>query len=460
MKVTPAKTFLPPVQRLADKAFLAFERFIHVEAMSGIVLLVTTIAALALANSPLAADFEQFWHLPLTIGLGDYVFSHSLHFWINDVLMTIFFLVVGMEIRKEMHDGALADVRSASLPFVGAAGGVILPALMYLALNTDATVRHGWAVPTATDIAFAVGILTLLGKAVPSSARIFLLTLAIIDDIVAVLIIALFYSGGLDVSGFFIAGGGILAVFFLQWIGVGSAWAYILPGVLLWYGLLKTGAHPTLAGVVLGLITPTRQVRKSAPPPELASEAIIDYVEKKNGSHDLAVLMRPVKRLRYAQRELLPPVVRIQMILHPWVAFMVMPLFAFANAGVSFGDVHLSGGGPVTVFLGVSLGLVFGKPIGVFALSWLSVRMGWCSLPAGMTWSWGVLVGLLAGIGFTMSMFIANLAFTDQELLNASKVGILLGTVMAGIVGLVYGRLLIAHRKKKGGQRGEETCCS
>lgn len=445
MKDIFSDEFLPPVQRMADKAFLAFERFLHIEAMSGIVLLVATIAALFLANSPYASDYEHFWHLPLSFGVGDFVVSKSLHFWINDALMTIFFLVVGMEIRREMHEGALSDVKSATLPIAAATGGVVLPALIYLALNNEAGLRHGWAVPTATDIAFAVGVLTLLGKAVPPSVRIFLLTLAIIDDIVAVLIIALFYSGGLDVSGFFVAGCGIMAVFFLQWIGVGSAYAYILPGALLWFGLLKTGAHPTLAGVVLGLMTPTRRVKKTQPPSDMASEAISEFVLQKKGSSDLFVLMRSVKRLGYAQRELLPPVVRVQMILHPWVAFLIMPLFAFANAGVAFGDVHLTGGGPVSVFLGVSLGLVFGKPIGVFLVSWLCVRVGWCSLPAGMTWGWGVLVGLLAGIGFTMSMFIANLAFSDQELLNAAKIGILLGTVVAGIVGLIFGRLLIGR---------------
>lgn len=440
---------LPFAQRITDQAFRAFEKFLHIQAMSGIVLLLAAIAALVLANSDYADSYEYLWHIPLSLSLGDFEFSEPLHFWINDILMTVFFLVVGMEIRREIHEGALSNLKVAALPMSAAIGGIVVPAAIYLVFNTDASLQQGWAVPTATDIAFAVGVLTLLGKAIPVSVRIFLLTLAIIDDIVAVLVIALFYSGGLDLTGFLVAGIGILAVLFLQWIGVGSAYAYIIPGAILWFGLLKTGAHPTLAGVILGLMTPVYQVKKSLVPLDMASEAIREFSQRQNKATDIAELGHHVKRLRYAQRELLSPVVRVQMALHPWVAFLIMPLFAFANAGISFGDIDISESGSSTVLLGVTLGLVLGKSLGVLLFSWLPVRLGWCSLPADMDWNWVILIGLLAGIGFTMSIFIANLAFVDTNLLNAAKLGVLLGTVTAGVSGLIWGGVLLIRMKKK-----------
>jgi NhaA family Na+:H+ antiporter len=221
------------VQLLAERAFSTFERFLHIEAVSGIALLVSAAVALVWANSPVAASYESLWHTPLSFGVGSFEFSRPLHYWINDALMTVFFLVVGMEIRREIHEGALASLRLAALPMTAALGGVVAPALIYLAWNGEAMQRRGWAVPTATDIAFAVGVLALLGKSIPSNVRIFLLALAIIDDIVAVIIIAAFYSGGLDYNGFLIAGVGVLMVLGLQTIGISSAYAYVLPGAVL-----------------------------------------------------------------------------------------------------------------------------------------------------------------------------------------------------------------------------------
>lgn len=437
---------LPPAQRVTDKALQAFEKFLHIEAVGGIILLVAALAALILANSSYASAYEHFWHLSLSFALGDFKLSTSLHFLINDILMTVFFLVVGMEIRREIHEGALSNVRVAILPIVAAMGGVIVPALIYLSLNHGAGLRDGWAIPTATDIAFAVGILTLLGKAVPVSVRIFLLTLAIIDDIVAVLVIALFYSGGLDLSGFLIAGCGILIVLFFQWIGLGSAYIYLLPGTILWYGLFKAGAHPTLAGVILGLMTPVVAVKKTQSPLDMATQALAEF-SKKAGLSDSSELMHSVKRLGYAQRELLPPVTRLQLQLHPWVAYVIMPIFAFANAGVSFNGINLSDSSSFSVFIGVTFGLVMGKAIGVFTFTWVLVRTGLSSLPDGMNWMWVLLIGLLAGIGFTMSMFIVNLAFTIPTLISAAKLGVLAGTFIAAVIGLIFGRILILKYK-------------
>lgn len=447
MTLTPSRKALPAAQRIADKAFNALEHFLHIEAVSGIVLLLAAAVALIWANSPAAASYAHLWHTPLGFSLGDFSVSHSLHFWINDALMTVFFLVVGMEIRREIHDGALANLRQAALPLGAALGGVAVPALVYLAVSGSAELRQGWAVPTATDIAFAVGVLALLGKSIPGCVRIFLLALAIIDDIIAVLIIALFYSGGLDASGFLIAGAGLLLVLGFQAIGIGAAWAYVLPGALLWFGLLHTGAHPTLAGVVLGLLTPVLPARGAAPL-DSASDALQEFAERaRSGASDTHQLLRPVKRLRQAQRELLPPVVRVQMALHPWVAYGIMPLFALANAGVSLDGIDLVAGGTTSVMLAVAVALVLGKPLGILLSSWLLVRLGWCRLPAGMSWSWMWLIGGLAGIGFTMSIFIATLAFADASLLGAAKLGVLLASALAACLGLALGAVLVRRAR-------------
>lgn len=435
-------------QLLAERAFTTLERFLHIEAVSGIVLLLAAAAALIWANSPAAHSYHAFWHTPLSLHIGGFGFAHSLHFWINDALMTVFFLVVGMEIRREIHDGALASLRQAALPLIAAVGGVVVPALIYSALNADPQHRQGWAVPTATDIAFAVGVLALLGRAIPGNVRVFLLALAIIDDILAVLIIALFYSGGLDYSGLLLAAGGILMVLGLQWIGVGSAFAYVLPGAVVWFGLLQAGAHPTLAGVVLGLLTPVLPGRSPVRPLDALGRAFEEIRSHATGPDPASEeFARALKQLRKAQRELLPPVTRVQMALHPWVAYGVMPLFALANAGVSLDGVELAAGGSQWVMLGVMLALVLGKPLGVIAASWGAVRLGLCRLPAGVSWSGVSLIGLLAGIGFTMSIFIATLAFADANLLGAAKLGVLLASSLSAVLGLLWGVLYTRRRK-------------
>lgn len=446
----PSRQDLPRAHLLAQRALETLNRFLHIEAVSGIVLLVAAAFALIWANSPLAHSYHLVWHTPLSIGLGNWLFAQSLHFWINDALMTVFFLVVGMEIRREIHEGALSNPRQAALPMAAALGGVGVPALIYLCLNAEPTRQHGWAVPTATDIAFAVGVLALLGKSIPGNVRVFLLALAIIDDIVAVLIIALFYSGGLEYSGFAIAAVGILMVLGLRRIGVGSAYAYVAPGAVIWIGLLMTGAHPTLAGVVLGLMTPVLPAPMREQPLHTVSRIAHDLLARDGqgamGANDVA---QPLRQLRLAQRELLPPVVRLQMALHPWVAFVIMPLFALANAGVTLGGVDLSADGPRWIVAGVALALVLGKPMGVISVSWLMVRSGLCRLPPGVSWGGICLIGLLAGIGFTMSIFIAMLAFPDEALQGAAKLGVLTGSVVAALLGLGWGAVYAMRLRAK-----------
>lgn len=438
---------IPPLHRVTMKASSAFARMLHIEAMSGIVLLIAAAIALIWANSPWAASYFATWHAPLALTLGPWTWSTDLHFFVNDVLMTIFFLVVGMEIRREMYNGALADVRQALLPIIAALGGVVVPALIYVALaRGDAQLLNGWAIPTATDIAFAVGVLALLGKSIPGPLRIFLLALAIIDDIVAVLIIAFFYSGGLDYSGFGIALVGLVLVLLFNRMGVAAAWAYVVPGAILWLGLLHTGAHPTLAGVVLGLMTPVAMRPAQRHHLDVAEQALTRIrSHAQRGQFEVDVLHHELRIATTAQRDLLPPVFRLPAMLHPWVAFGVMPIFALANAGVQFGGMDLAATGPHTVFWGVLLALVLGKPLGVFLATFLAVKSGVSPLPEGINWCGVLLVGVLAGIGFTMAIFVGGLAFSDAALLSAAKLGILAASATAAIVGLVYG-FIVRHK--------------
>jgi NhaA family Na+:H+ antiporter len=386
-------------------------RFISVEAMSGVVLLAAAAIALAWANSPWAAAYEALWHLMLNLGVAELLPARDLHFWVNDGLMSVFFLVVGVEIRREMHDGSLSDPRVATLPIVAAVGGVVIPALLYLLFNMDREARRGWAIPTATDIAFAVGVLSLIGKAVPPALRMLLLTLAIIDDIAAILVIAFVYSSGIAVGGLLIVAAGVLGVLLLQWLGVQAALAYVLPGAVVWFGMLLAGMHPTLAGVLLGLLTPATSAFGRA------------------------------QRGAATRRATESPVVRVEAMLHPWVAFGVMPLFALANAGVSLQGVDLRAAAPLAVSAGIVSGLVLGKPIGIVLASIAAVRLRWCALPEGVRWTHMVLIGLLGGIGFTMSIFIANLAFDDPALLGAAKFAVLVASALAATLGLLLGRL-------------------
>lgn len=403
---TPAAGSTPHSQRLSARIVSALERFARIEAVSGIVLLVGALVALALANSGLASAYVHFWETPVTLAVGAFSVTQSLHFVVNDGLMTVFFLVVGAEIRQEIHNGALATFKLAFLPLGAALGGVTVPALIYLAINQGSAAEHGWAIPTATDIAFAVGVLALLGKSVASGVRVLLLALAIIDDIVAILIIAIFYATDLDYSGVAVALAGMLMVLGFQRLGINKAVLYILPGAVIWYGLYKTGVHPTLAGVILGLMTPVRR--------------------------------RPGEHLPAAQR--------VQKGLHPWVAFGIMPLFALANAGVSLAGVDLNNSLSLSVFVAVALALVVGKPVGVILTCVLLVKSGLCRLPDGVTWRGITLVGLLAGIGFTMSIFISALAFDDLGLLAAAKLSVLCGSVIAALIGLGWGCILRSSR--------------
>lgn len=436
---TPASNIVPHAQRLTHNALAAVRRFSHVEAVSGVVLVLAAIAALLWANLLSASGYESFWQMHVGISLGTVSAKMSLQSIVNDGLMTIFFLVVGMEIRSEIKDGSLSNVRMAILPIMAALGGVCIPALVYTLLNEGHESITGWAVPTATDIAFAMGALALLGKTIPSGIRVFLLALAIIDDIVAVLIIGAFYSHAFNPVGALTAAAGIAVVLMFQRMGIANGWLYIIPGVTIWAGLEMFGVHPTLAGVILGLMTPVYSRPAVERPLVTRCNAIRDLITHVSERADQKAIYVPLSQIRKAQRELLAPVQRVQAALHPWVAYGIMPLFALANAGVQVDGLSLGLESARPVYLGIFLALVLGKPVGVILSCVILVKSRLCRLPEGVQWRGIVLIGLLAGIGFTMSIFMAGLAFEDHRLLDASKLSVLAASGSAAMTGILWG---------------------
>jgi Na+:H+ antiporter, NhaA family len=431
-----------PLVRFMRLAGRPLERFLRIEAASGILLFLAAAVALIWANSPWADGYVQLWHTSVAIRIGGFAFERTLEWIVNDGLMVIFFFVVGMEIRREIHHGELSEWRRAALPAAAALGGMLAPAGLYLLVARASEIRSGWGVPMATDIAFAVGILTLLGNRVPAALRVLLLALAVIDDLGAIVIIALFYSSGLGTSGLLIAALGFAGVFLMQRLGIRSKPAYVAPAFLAWAGVYAAGVHPTIAGVIVGLATPARAW--------LGPEGFLDGVRK-----ELAMLEREtpaalsaeelsttLHQLNVARREAVSPSQSLIESLHPWVAFGIMPVFALANAGVP-----LSGWTPdassFQVATAVAVGLIVGKPLGILVACWLTLRLRIGALPAGIGYRHLVVLGVVAGVGFTMSLFIGNLAFADSKLLAAAKLGVLLGSTGAAMLGIVLGRTLL-----------------
>jgi NhaA family Na+:H+ antiporter len=445
MTTTPSHIAPPPeswgfARRLRSAALAPVERFLAVEASSGILLLLVALIALAWVNSPWSESYEALWHTPLGFTLGSFSFERDLHFWINDGLMTIFFFVVGLEIRREIHKGELSEIKRAVLPLVAAIGGMAMPALIYLAFNAGHPSSTGWGVPMATDIAFAVGVMALLGKRVSPALRILLLTLAVIDDIGAILVIAIFYSASLSWTGFAIAALGLAMIFIMKKMGVRSVMAYVIPAVIAWAGTYKAGIHPTIAGVIIGLMTPVEAW--------FGSDKFVEVVEKKvdqikhTAADDDSALIHTLDSVDKARKEAVSPVDRLIHSFHGWVAFAIMPLFALANAGVPLGKASMAGDG-LLVFTGIGLGLVLGKPLGILLISWLAVKLKIASLPTGVHWTGVTVVGLCAGIGFTMAFFVAQLAFEPGPTLETAKLSILCASGIAAITAFAMGMLLL-----------------
>jgi NhaA family Na+:H+ antiporter len=416
------------------------DRFLRIEASSGLVLLAAAAAALWWANSAYSASYFALWHSQLGVHFGSHSFGRPLEWFINDGAMVVFFFVVGMEIRREVHAGELSEWRRALLPAVAAVGGMVVPALVYSLFAGKGETQSGWGVPMATDIAFAVGILALLGRRVPAALRVLLLALAVIDDLGAIIVIAVFYSSGVSLAGFGVAGLGLGLVLLMQKAGVRNKWLYVAPGVVTWAGTYAAGIHPTIAGVILGFVTP---VRAWLGPEHLADELrgpLDELSGASSGSHSrLAAVMR---KIREAERETMSPVDALLDRLHPWVAYFIMPLFALANAGVSLEGSSLHGAQGLAA-LGIAVGLFVGKPLGILLACFITLKLGWARLPLGLSARYLVLLGIVAGIGFTMALFVAQLAFPVGPLLGAAKVGVLCGSGAAGLVSVGLGFALL-----------------
>lgn len=421
-----------PVRRAAEAIASPIQRFLAIEAASGIVLLVTSVVALAWANLA-GASYEAWWHTPIGAVVGPWSFTRSLHFWVNEGLMTVFFLVVGLEIRRELFEGELASVRKAALPVAAAIGGMAVPALLFAALNHGRAGSAGWAIPMATDIAFAVGVLTLLGSRVPPSFRVLLLALAVIDDIGAIVVISIFYTTGVALEGLVVVAAGIAAIVTMRMAGVRAAVLYIAPGVVVWLGFLAAGIHPTIGGVVIGLLTPARPWFGPSGFAETTREQL-----DRLPADDRDELHARLDVIKQARHEAVSPAERLIHTLHPWVAFGVMPVFALANAGVALGGAELSGD-HLWLLLGIVGGLAIGKPLGITAAALAAKKAGIATPGTGIAGRGVVLVGLVGGIGFTMSLFIAQLAFPPGPMLDTAKLAILLGSGAAIVAGLGFG---------------------
>jgi len=412
-----------------DRLTLPLKRFLHVEAASGIMLLAATLIALVMANSPLAERFLAIWQTRLVVGLGGFQMNHSLQHWINDGLMAIFFFVVGLEVKRELVMGELQDLRQAVLPIAAAVGGMAVPASIYIALQWNQPGLRGWGIPMATDIAFVVGCMAVLGKRIPGALRVMLLSLAIADDIGAILVIAVGYTAALNLGALALGllGFGVFAA--LARYGVRNQAVYLLVMVLTWLAFHESGVHATIAGVAFGLLMPTRAW--------ISGTRLARIVDKTRhflsgdgwrASPQRYALLREMER---ATRKSLSPLERLETDLHPWVGFAIMPVFALANAGVAVQPAALFHPAATATLLG----LFIGKPLGILVASWFVVRCGWARLPAGVNWAAVVGGGFLSGIGFTMALFIASLAL-DGALLNAAKVGVLAGSALSAAAGV------------------------
>jgi NhaA family Na+:H+ antiporter len=422
-----------------------FQRFLHSQVAGSVVLLACTILALIWANSPAGDSYRELTHTYVGVSFGEHSFKLSLQHWINDLLMAVFFFVVGLEIKREMVLGELSSFRKAILPVTAAVGGMVVPAAIYLMFNIGGKGGAGWGIPMATDIAFALGILAIFGKRVPLGLKVFLTALAIADDMGAVLVIALFYTEQVSLKALIVAGVFLLLLLVASRANVRrvGVWAFLLIGV--WLAVFASGVHATVAGILVAMVVPVRA--------RMDPHKFVETVEANWRKLDMSKLTQEsmvsnndqyeaLRTIDLAATDMLPPGLVLERYLHVGQAFLILPLFAFFNAGVKIGGDYLELlSNPIS--LGIILGLVLGKQIGVFLFSWLAIKTGRAALPTGVSWGqmWGV--SCLAGVGFTMSLFISELAFEDPELVSEAKIGILMASLIAGVLGyLVLTRAL------------------
>ena len=418
-------TWLSSNRRLARSIGRPIQRFLAIEAAGGLLLIAAAIVALVWANSPWSASYVDLWHTDLTFELGGHVISEDLQHWVNDGLMTLFFFVIGLEIKHEVTHGQLASPRAAAVPIAGALGGMLVPAALYAAINLGGDGGSGWGIPMATDVAFAVGVLALLGDRVPSELKVLLLGLAIVDDIGAILVIALFYTASVEL-GWLAAGLAILvAMVLLNRSHVRYMPLYVLLGTVVWFTFYESGVHATLAGVALGLLAPARPFLTDVDADRIAGEL----------SADQAVTAAEVRDISFRIRESVPTTERLVDVLHPWTSYLIVPLFALANAGIVLSGDGIRAALESSVTLGVVVGLVVGKLVGVAAAIALVLRFGLGRLPDGVRSRHVVGMAAIAGIGFTVSIFVGGLAFDDPALADEATLGVLIASLVAAFGG-------------------------
>jgi len=433
------------LERIFRQALSPFERFIQWESASGLMLMAAAVIAMVLANSALAHSFHHLWETPLALNVGDWRLEKSLHHWINDGLMALFFFLVGLEIKNEIMAGDLASPRQAALPMIAALGGMVVPAALFYAVNQGSEFAVGWGIPMATDIAFAVGVMTLLGSRVPKALLMFLVALAIVDDLGAVVVIAVFYTENLQTDALLVASGLLAIMAILNAANVRSPIPYFILGGLLWYAVLQSGVHATVAGVLTALMIPASS-RYTQAGFSLHVRQLMDRFDQdgQNGSPTQSLLenksqLHLLETLQSGLHAIQPPLVRLEHIFAMPVAFIIVPLFALANAGVAvqMGDLTTTFSHPVVI--GILLGLVIGKPLGIALFSWLAVRSGLARLPDGVNMGHIFGAGLIAGIGFTMSIFIDQLSFgSNPQVLDLAKTAILSASVLAALLGAAW----------------------
>ncbi|MCB1865100.1 MAG: Na+/H+ antiporter NhaA [Chromatiales bacterium] len=434
------------LERIFDRVTTPIEEFIHDQTAGGLVLMACAVLALVLANSPWAESYAHILHTPITLSIGAWSLSHSLHHWINDGLMTLFFFVVGLEIKREFLVGELADRRRAALPIAAAIGGMVVPAGIYALINAGGPGIAGWGVPMATDIAFAVGVLVLLGPRIPRPLLTMLLALAIVDDLGGVLVIALFYTHDLNLTALAWVGILFAALMILNRGGVRRPWVYFVFGTMMWLAMLASGVHATLAGILTAWTIPARPKYE----PRQFIEKVDELLDRmKTGCSNQTSLLANqqqyalVQALENGVHHVEAPLQRLEHTLHLPVAFLIVPIFALANAGVPIEAASLGQLLHDPIALGIVLGLVLGKFLGITGAVWLAVRLGFGQLSAGVSFAQVMGVALIAGIGFTMSIFIAELAFAgDAARLVVAKTGILAASLIAGISGFLWLRLV------------------
>ncbi len=434
---TLSRLWRPGPRFVRERFIQPISEFVNTEASGGVFLLAATLIALAWANSAWDGRYADLVHARLQADFGAFTIDDSLGHLVNDGLMTVFFFVVGLEIKRELLTGELAGRRKAALPVAAALGGMAVPALIYAGWNLGSDSAHGWGIPMATDIAFAMGVLALLGRRVPVSLKVFLLALAIVDDLGAILVIAVFYSGSISLEAVAWAAVVLAAIVALKRAGVQSTDVYVVLGVALWMAVYKSGIHATLAGVILAALTPAR--------PQFAREAFEASAVDLLASYRQALAAGDGDRAQQLLGEFEAlsrgsesPLDRLERMLHPWVSYLIVPVFAFMNAGVAISSSLVSDSLASPVSLGVATGLALGKPVGILLACFLAVRLGLADLPRGLGYRQMLGAGLVAGIGFTVSLFITNLAFDDARMVDEAKLGILAASTVAGLAGFAW----------------------